>query len=67
MRVFLIFSLLFSAVICASLVHQPDDDSNLKEKLLLRGRKDADPPKLNRWLPKVEVFDGNIYKVNLYL
>ena len=68
MRVFLIFSLLFSAAMCGlvpswwpSLVHrQPDNESSLTERasLLLRGSKDVSPEKLNRWLSKVEVLDG---------
>ncbi len=58
MKCFLIFSLLFSAAICtASLVHQPDDESNLKEQAspLLRESNEV-----NRWLSQVEVFAGMI-------
>jgi len=68
MRVFLIFSLLFSAAMCglvpswlSNLVrHQPDNESDLKERasLLLRGNKDVNPKKLNHWLSKVEVLEG---------
>jgi len=62
MRIFLILSLLFSAAICASLIQQ-SKESDLKERtsLLLRGSKDVGPEKLNRWLSKVEVLNGNNY------
>lgn len=57
----LILSLLFSAVICASLVHQ-SKESDFKERnsLSLGERKDAavETEKLNRWLSKVEAFVG---------
>lgn len=64
MRAFLIFSLLFSAVMCGlvpsswpSFVHrQPDKESNLR---FLRESKEISPGKLNRWLmSRVEVLDG---------
>ncbi len=45
MRVFLIFTLLISAAICASLVHKP---ANLKENLK------------KSWFSNVEVLDGKI-------
>ena len=61
MRVFLIFYLLISAAIYASLVQQLDGESNFKERasLLLRGSKDVGPEKQNRWSSQVEDLDGN--------
>lgn len=72
MRVFLILSLLFSAAICASLIHQSNEPSNFKEQasLLLRDNKDVGPEQLNRWLEKVVPFDGIIiiiFIVSLFL
>jgi len=55
MRVFLIFHLLISAAICASLVQQLDGESNFKERPSPVG-----PEKQNRWSSQVEDLDGII-------
>ncbi len=69
MRVFLILSLLFSAVICASLIHQ-SNESNLKEQasLLSQESKGIGTEQLNQsWSDKAVVpLNGNLFFISSY-